>query len=52
MKLGPAFAAKLTDFSHIKMFAGEGPNGGASLGMNTTFKLLDGRTRAIQIKSA
>lgn len=43
-KLGPVFLVKLIDFALIKMFAGEGPNDGASLGADTTFKFLDDRT--------
>ena len=49
-KPGPAFLVKLIDFAHTKVVAGEGPDEGVLLGMDTTLKLLDGRIA--QIKGA
>ena len=49
-KPGPAFLVKLIDFAHTKMVAGEGPDEGVLVGMDTVLKLLDGRIA--QIKSA
>ena len=49
-KPGPAFLVKLIDFAHTKIVAGEGPDEGVLLGMDTTLKLLDGRIA--QIKGA
>jgi len=45
-----AFLVKLIDFAHTKMVAGEGPDEGVLVGMDTTLKLLDGRIA--QIKGA
>ena len=47
-KPGPALLVKLIDFAHTKMVAGEGPDEGVLLGMDTTLKLLDGRIAQIK----
>ena len=49
-KPGPACLVKLIDFAHTKVVAGEGPDEGVLLGMDTTLRLLDGRIA--QIKGA
>ena len=50
IKPGLACLVKLIDFAHTTVVAGEGPDEGALLGMDTTLKLLDGRI--VQIKEA
>jgi 1D-myo-inositol-tetrakisphosphate 5-kinase/inositol-polyphosphate multikinase len=47
-KPGPACLVKLIDFAHTKVVAGEGPDDGVLLGMDTTLKLLDGRIAQIR----
>ena len=47
-KPGPACLVKLIDFAHTKLVAGEGPDEGVLLGMDTTLKLLDGRIAQIK----
>ena len=47
-KPGPACLVKLIDFAHTKIIAGEGPDEGVLLGMDTTLKLLDGRIAQIK----
>ena len=39
---------KLIDFAHTRVAAGEGPDGGALLGMDTTLKLLGGRITQVK----
>lgn len=48
-KPGPACLVKLIDFAHTKaVAAGEGPDEGVLLGIDTTLKLLDGRVAQIE----
>ena len=47
-KPGPACLVKLIDFAHTEVAAGEGPDEGVLLGMNTTLALLDGRVAQIK----
>ena len=47
-KPAPACFVKLIDFAHTKMVAGEGPDEGVLLGMDTTLRLLDGRISEIK----
>ena len=48
IKPGPACLVKLIDFAHTEVAAGEGPDEGVLLGMNTTLTLLDGRIAQIK----
>ena len=45
---GPPYLVKLIDFAHTEAAAGEGPDEGVLLGMDTTLKLLDGRISQIR----
>ena len=48
-KPGPACLVKLIDFAHTKLVAGEGPDEGVLLGLDTTLRLLDGRVSEIKV---
>lgn len=48
IKPGLPCLVKLIDFAHTKVVAGEGPDEGVLLGMDTTLKLLDGRISQIK----
>ena len=48
-KPGPACLVKLIDFAHTKLVAGEGPDEGVLLGLDTTLRLLDGRISEIKV---
>lgn len=47
-ELSPPCVVKLIDFAHTEVVAGEGPDEGVLLGMDTTLKLLDGRISQIK----
>jgi 1D-myo-inositol-tetrakisphosphate 5-kinase/inositol-polyphosphate multikinase len=47
-KPGLPCLVKLIDFAHTTVVAGEGPDEGVLLGMDTTLKLLDGRIAQIK----
>jgi len=47
-KPGLLYLVKLIDFAHTEVVAGEGPDEGVLLGMDTTLKLLDGRIAQIK----